>query len=83
MDVTFWLIFAAGIVLGSAVTAWLVGRAFYGKPDGTLQIVQEEFDDEMTERYSFDFSTSLDDIPHRRFVIFRVKVERSHKNPAL
>ena len=60
------MIFLAGVLLGTFIGLFL----FCHTLDGALTI-QHKSDD--TDQYSLDFTTGLDDIPKKRFVIFRVK----------
>lgn len=51
--------------------------------DGELKIEQFEEEDGISEKYSLDFLTSLDDIPKKKNIVLRVKVTTSRKNLSL
>lgn len=62
-----------GIFVGFIFCHW------FSKTDGTLNVYLVEDDEETTESFRLDFDTSLDDIPKKDFVIFRVQVNHSRK----
>lgn len=80
MDYTFLYALLIGFVLGFAFGTWRMFHRIFRKKNGTLHIDQR---DPKTDRYNLEFETDLDEIPKRKFVIFKVQTTTTRKNPSL
>ena len=80
MGYTFLYALLVGFVLGFVFGTWQMFHRFFRKKNGTLHIDQR---DPKTDRYNLEFDTDLDEIPKRKFVIFKVQTVGSRENSSL
>ena len=58
----------------------IIGSSMIKKYDGTLWIDQS---DEEVDRYNLEFLTDLNEVPNKRFVIFKINKVIPRKNSSL
>ena len=74
-------IVGAAFCLAAFIAGFVIGRYLWRpKFDGTFKIDQT---DEIKDQYSLDFDSSLDDIPKKKYIVFRVRMINSQKNSFL